>query len=247
MSLHLQVDANEEVPVHIPDGFINAGVSVGAGVVAACGVGVCLKKAGEELDDRQAPMAGLVAAFIFAVQMLNFPVAAGTSGHLLGGVLAAVLVGPWTGALCVALVLFVQALFFADGGLSALGLNVLNMTLIGTLGGYVVFAWLRRLLPSTRPMVVGAAGIAAALSVVFAATGFWIEYALGGVGAAPLSAVFVAMIGVHSLIGVGEGIITALTVGAVLAVRPDLVYGARDLLKPLTLDPAMHPASQRGN
>lgn len=215
--------------MHIPDGFINASVSAGAGIVAAGGVGVCLKKAGETLQERQAPLAGLVAAYVFAVQMLNFPVAAGTSGHLLGGVLAAVLVGPWTGALCVALVLVVQALFFADGGLSALGLNVVNMALLGALGGYLMFVGLRGLLPATRPMIVVAAGVAAGISVVLASVGFWIEYALGGVGGAPLNTVFAAMVGTHALIGIGEGVITALTVGAVLAVRPDLVYGARGL------------------
>ena len=232
--------------MHIPDGFINAGVSAGAGIVAAGGVGVCLKKAADDLEERQAPMAGLVAAFIFAVQMLNFPVAAGTSGHLLGGVLAAVLVGPWSGALCVALVLFVQALFFADGGLSALGLNVINMAIFGALGGYAVFVWLRKLLPATRPMVVVASGIAGGVSVVFAAIGFWIGYALGGVGGAPLRTVFAAMVGAHVLIGVGEGIITALTVAAVLAVRPDLVYGARDLLRPPVVVSGVRPTGQVG-
>lgn len=221
--------------MHIPDGFINAGLSATAGVASAGGIGVCLKRAAADLEERRAPMAGLVAAFVFAVQMLNFPVAVGTSGHLLGGVLAAVLVGPWAGAICIALVLFVQALVFADGGLSALGLNVLNMAIIGGLGGYAIFAALRRLAPSTRSMVVLASGIAAGLSVVLAAIGFWIEYLLGGAGGASLGAVFGAMVGIHALIGIGEGIITALTVSAVLAVRPDLVYGARDLVPELEL------------
>jgi cobalt/nickel transport system permease protein len=110
--------------MHIPDGFINTGVAMAANVVAVGGVGAAMKKASDTMEDKQAPLAGLVAAFVFAVQMLNFPVAAGTSGHLLGGVLATVLVGPWLGAICVALRPVVQALFFADGGLSALGLNV---------------------------------------------------------------------------------------------------------------------------
>src|SRR5688572_21281040 len=110
--------------VHVPDGFFNAAVSISAGVVAAAGVAVCLRGAKRELDDRTAPMAGLVAAFIFAVQMLNFPIGGGISGHLMGGALAAILVGPFTGVLCVSVVLLVQALFFADGGLSALGVNV---------------------------------------------------------------------------------------------------------------------------
>jgi cobalt/nickel transport system permease protein len=216
--------------VHIPDGFINAGISAGAGVVSVGGVGVALRKAAAELEDRQAPLAGLVAAFVFAAQMLNFPVAAGTSGHLLGGVLAAVLVGPWTGVVCIALVLFVQALVFADGGLSALGLNVLNMALIGGLGGYAIFAAVRRLLPRTRSSVVTASAAAALVSVVLASTGFVAEYALGGVGDAPVGTVLAAVSGIHLLIGIGEAVITSMTIGAVLRVRPDLVYGARDLI-----------------
>lgn len=221
--------------MHIPDGFIDAGTSVAAGVAAAGGVGVSLKKASQTLEDKQAPLAGLVAAFVFAVQMLNFPVAAGTSGHLLGGVLAAVLVGPWAGVVCVALVLLVQALFFADGGLSALGLNVLNMAVVGTLGGYAAFVAIRGILKKTRPMVALASAIAAGISVVMASFAFFVEYALGGVGDASLRAVFVAMIGVHVLIGIGEAVITGLTVSAVLAVRPDLVYGAKGLMPDLEI------------
>ncbi len=224
--------------MHIPDGFIDVGTSAAAGVISAGGVGVALKKASRTMEDRQAPLAGLVAAFVFAVQMLNFPVAAGTSGHLLGGVLATVLVGPWVGAICIALVLFVQGVFFADGGLSALGLNVLNMAIVGGLGGYAVFVTARAILPSRRSMIVAASVVAAFLSVVMASVGFFVEYAIGGVGEVSLGAVFGAMVGVHALIGVGEAAITAATVGAVLAVRPDLVHGARDLLQPLALRPS---------
>ena len=230
--------------MHIPDGFINAGTSLAAGVASVGGVGVALKKAADTMEEKQAPLAGLVAAFVFAVQMLNFPVAAGTSGHLLGGVLAAVLVGPWTGVICIALVLFVQGLFFADGGLSALGLNVLNMAIIGGLGGYAAFFANRALLPKTRSMIVGASAVAAFLSVVMASIAFFAEYAIGGVGDVSLDAVFAAMVGIHALIGIGEAVITALTVSTVLSVRPDLVYGARDLLQPLELRPA-EPAAGR--
>jgi cobalt/nickel transport system permease protein len=143
-------------------------------------------------------------------------------------VLAAVLVGPWAGAICLTLVLFVQALF-ADGGLSALGLNVLNMAIVAGMGGYAVFAAIRRVLPKTKAAVVGASAVAAFLSVPMAAIAFVVEYALGGVGNVSLGAVFAAMVGVHALIGIGEAVITALAVSAVIAVRPDLVYGARDL------------------
>src|SRR3954470_18797296 len=130
--------------MHIPDGFINGGTSAGAGVVAAGALGISVRKTAEILDEKQIPLAGVVSAFIFAVQMLNFPVAGGTSGHLLGGVLAAVLVGPWAGALCVSVVLVVQGLLFADGGLSALGLNIINMALVGAWGGYLLFLALRK-------------------------------------------------------------------------------------------------------
>jgi cobalt/nickel transport system permease protein len=220
--------------VHIPDGFINAPTSLAAGAVAAGGVGVSLRRAAQTLQEKQAPLAGLVAAYIFAVQMLNFPVAAGTSGHLLGGVLAAVLVGPWAGCLCVAVVLVVQSLF-ADGGLTALGLNITNMAVVGVFGGWAIFALLRRALPATKTSVTVSSGIAAGLSVVLAATAFVVEYAIGGAGNAPVGTVLAAMVGVHTLIGIGEGIITALTVGVVLGVRPDLVFGAADLQTPLVL------------
>jgi cobalt/nickel transport system permease protein len=216
--------------MHIPDGFIDAPVSIAAGAATVGLTAIAVRKAGQELDERRAPLAGLVAAFVFAAQMLNFPVAGGTSGHLLGGVLAAALVGPWTGAICIALVLLIQGLVFADGGLSALGLNALNMAFIGGVGGYALFKGLRALLPSRKQGIVAAAGVAGGLSVVLAATGFWVEYALGGTTQVPLGTVFAAMTGVHALIGIGEGIITGLTVGAVIAVRPDLVYGARDIL-----------------
>jgi cobalt/nickel transport system permease protein len=215
--------------MHIPDGFINGGTSVAGGAVAAGLVVVSVKKAAKAVDDRQVPLVGLSAAFIFAVQMLNFPVATGTSGHLLGGVLAAVLVGPWAGALCVTVVLIVQALLFADGGLSALGLNVINMAFVGAFVGYGIFLGIRKLLPATRSFVVASVGIAAALAPVLAAVVFTLEYSIGGNGAASVGKVAVAMIGVHVLIGIGEAVITAMTVSAVLASRPDLVYGAQDL------------------
>ena len=218
--------------MHIPDGFIDGGTSAVAGVVAITGISICAKKAGETLDERQVPLAGLSAAYVFAAQMLNFPVAGGTSGHLLGAVLAAVLVGPYAGAICVTVVLTVQALLFADGGLSALGLNVVNMALVGSFGGYLIFAGIRRLLRPTARSVVAAASVAAAAAPVLAALAFTLEYAVGGSDAAAVSTVAAAMIGVHVLIGIGEGVITGLTVAAVMATRPDLVYGARDLLVP---------------
>ncbi|MFC9970152.1 energy-coupling factor ABC transporter permease [Spirillospora sp. NPDC127200] len=218
--------------VHVPDGFIDAPVSLAAGAVAVAGVAVALRGARRELDDRTAPLAGLVAAFVFAAQMLNFPVASGTSGHLLGGALAAILVGPYTGVLCVAVVLLVQALLFADGGLTALGVNIVVMGLVTVLAGYGLFRGLLRVLPRARASVAGATFAAAVVSVPASALAFTAIYAVGGTADVPLGKVAAAMVGVHVLIGIGEALITAVTVSSVLAVRPDLVHGARGHVRP---------------
>ncbi|CAN5644889.1 energy-coupling factor ABC transporter permease [soil metagenome] len=220
--------------MHMPDGYINLATSAGAAVVAAGGVATSLRNSGKELAERQVPLAGLTAAYVFAVQMLNFPVAAGTSGHLLGGALAAILLGPTLGALVVTVVVMMQALLFADGGVSALGLNVLNMALVTVVVGWLVFRWLMKVLPARTSSAVVSSMVAAAVSVVASATAFVIEYSLGGQGGVAVGTVLQAMVGVHALIGLGEGLITALTVGTVLAVRPDLVKGAADL--PLVTD-----------
>ncbi|MFF9982699.1 energy-coupling factor ABC transporter permease [Streptomyces erythrochromogenes] len=221
--------------MHVPDGFINAPVSVAAGVAAAAAVAVSLRGARRELDERTAPLAGLVAAFIFAVQMLNFPVAAGTSGHLLGGALAAILVGPYTGVLCVSVVLLMQGILFADGGLTALGVNITVMGVVTVVTAHLLFRGLLRVLPPTRRSVTAAGFVAALLSVPAAAAAFTAVYAVGGTTDVPLGKVLTAMVGVHVLIGIGEALITAATVGAVIAVRPDLVHGARGLAAPLKL------------
>ncbi|MGP8301284.1 energy-coupling factor ABC transporter permease [Streptomyces inhibens] len=231
--------------MHVPDGFINAPVSVATGALAAVAVAVSLRGARRELAgagqgsgagaERTAPLAGLVAAFIFAVQMLNFPVAAGTSGHLLGGALAAILVGPYTGVLCVSVVLLMQGVLFADGGLTALGVNITDMAIVTTVVAYALFRGLVKVLPRRRSSITVASFVSALLSVPAAAVTFTALYALGGTAEVPIGKVFTAMVGVHVLIGIGEAVITALTVGAVIAVRPDLVYGARGLTKPLQL------------
>ncbi|MEU6253279.1 energy-coupling factor ABC transporter permease [Streptomyces sp. NPDC047043] len=221
--------------MHVPDGFINAPASAVTGVVAAGAIAVSLRGARRELDERTAPLAGLVAAFIFAVQMLNFPVAAGTSGHLLGGALAAILVGPCTGVLCVSVVLLMQGILFADGGLTALGVNITDMAIVTTVVGYAVFRGLVKVLPRKRRSVTVASFVAALVSVPAAAVAFTFLYAVGGTTDIAIGKVATAMIGVHVLIGIGEAAITALTVGAVVAVRPDLVYGARGLEQKLKL------------
>ena len=213
--------------MHIPDGVIGPGVSAAAGVVAAGGFGVAVSRARRYLTDRLVPLAALVTAFVFAGQMVNFPVLPGMSGHLLGGVLAAVLVGPWAGYLVVSIVLIIQAFLFADGGLTALGLNIVNMALIGAVGGYLVYRLIFRLMGSRPDRVALAAGIAAFLSVPMAGLGFVVEFALGGTAESlSLGSILVAMVGTHLLIGVGEGVITFFVVGAVMKARPDLVYGS---------------------
>jgi cobalt/nickel transport system permease protein len=217
----------EEGDVHIPDGFIGPGVSAAAGAAAAGTFGLAVRRARGYLTDRLVPMAALVAAFVFAAQMINFPVIPGMSGHLLGGVLAAVLVGPWAGFIVMTIVLVVQAFLFADGGLSALGLNIVNMGLIGAVVGYVLYRVLLRLVRSRTTLVPLVAGLAAFVSVPLSALGFALQFAVGGtVASISLTSVLWAILGTHLLIGIGEGVITFLVVGAVMGSRPDLVYGA---------------------
>jgi cobalt/nickel transport system permease protein len=230
----------DAIAMHVPDGFLDLPVSLMAVVFVVAVLAVAVSRSRAELDDRTAPLAGLAAVFIFAAQMINFPVAAGTSGHLLGGALAAILVGPWAGMLVVTVVLVVQALMFADGGITALGINVLNMAVVTAVVGWVVFRLGARFVRSRRGAVI-AAGIAGFVSVPASAMAFVVEYAVGGTAPVSLSAVAAAMGGVHVLIGVGEGIITGMVVGAVLASRPDIVAGVRGtpLARPQALPEAV--------
>jgi cobalt/nickel transport system permease protein len=222
--------------MHVPDGFLDAPTSIATGAVAVAAVGVALRGAKRELDDRTAPLAGLVATFVFATQMLNFPVGAGTSGHLLGGALAAVLVGPFTGLLCMSVVLVVQCLLFADGGVTALGTNITLMGLVTVVVGWLVFRAVQTVLPKRTSMVAPAAAVSALVSVPAAALCFTGLYAVGGQAAIPLHTLAAAMVGWHVLIGIGEALITGLAVGSIVAVRPDLVYGARRVLATRTLE-----------
>ena len=215
--------------MHAPDGFLNAGTAVATGAISVATIGAALRQSRAQLSEKMVPLAGMAAAFIFAAQMFNFPVAAGTTGHLLGGALAAILLGPHVGAIVVTVVVVVQALAFADGGLTSLGYNILNMAIVPAYGGYAAFVWVRKLLPKTRGGVIAATGLAAGASVVLSAAAFSIEWLFGASAPVPFDTVFAAMVGVHLLIGVGEGVISAVTMGAVLSARPDLVYGARDL------------------
>jgi cobalt/nickel transport system permease protein len=222
--------------MHVPDGFLDAPTSIATGVAAAAAVGVALRKARTELDDRTAPMAGLVATFVFAAQMVNFPVGLGTSGHLLGGALAAVLVGPWTGLLAVSVVLIVQALLLADGGITALGTNISLLGIVGVVAGWLVFRGLQRVLPKRLGLVPVLAAIGALVSVPVAALAFVGLYAVGGTAPVPLGGLTTAMLGWHTLIGIGEALITGLVVASVVTLRPDLVHGARAVLRTRELE-----------
>lgn len=215
--------------MHAPDGFLTAGTAIATGAITTGTVGVALRQVRDTIKDKQVPLAGIAAAFIFAAQMFNFPVAAGTTGHLLGGALAAILLGPHMGAIVVTVVVVVQALVFADGGLTALGYNILNMAIVPAYGGYAVYRLFRRVVPKTGGGVVVATGLAALVSVVFSSMAFSIQWLFGASAPVSFAEVFAAMTGVHVLIGIGEGVISALAVGAVLAARSDLVFGASDL------------------
>jgi len=229
--------------MHVPDGFLDAPTSLATGALAVAGVAVALRGARRELDDRTAPVAGLVATFVFAGQLMNFPVGAGTSGHLLGGALAAILAGPWTAVLCVSVVLLVQALFMADGGVTALGTNITLMALVGVGVGWLVFRGLRAVLPKRLTVVPFAAGVAALVSVPAVAAVFTLLFAVGGVAPIDTGTVLTAMLGWHIVIGLGEAMITGLVVGSVVAVRPDLVHGARPLVRARALE--IRPAAAR--
>ncbi|YAL83607.1 energy-coupling factor ABC transporter permease [Dermacoccaceae bacterium W4C1] len=221
--------------MHVPDGFIDLPTSAATGVVAAAGVALALRKAAGEIRESGPALPGLVAAFVFAVQMVNFPVGAGTSGHLLGGALAAALVGPWTAVLCLSVVLAVQALLFADGGLTALGTNITLMALVTVLVAYPVMRALVAVLPARRGSVIGAVATGALLAVPVSALVFTGIYAVGGSVDIAVARVAAAMLGWHVLIGVGEAIISGAVVAAVLATRPDLVYIARHLPRELVI------------
>jgi cobalt/nickel transport system permease protein len=207
--------------VHIPDGLISTPINLAAAAVSA-GVGAAaVARARRTLGEKQVPILGVSAAFVFAAQMLNFPVAAGTSGHFLGALLVALLLGPLNGFLVMAVVLVIQALLFADGGLTALGTNIFNMGILGGFGGYGLFRLLCLLLPRRKGTFVAAAAAAAWFSVVLAASACAVELALSGTS--PLAVALPAMAGVHALIGVGEAIISAVVISLMLGVRPDLV------------------------
>lgn len=207
--------------MHIPDGFLSAPVWAAAGAVSTAAVSASAARVGRTLEEKQVPLMGVVGAFLFAAQMVNFPIAAGTSGHLGGGVLAALLLGPWASTLVMAAILIVQALLFQDGGITALGANVLNMGVLPCLLGFLAYRLLRRLLPGRRGGLASAF-LSAWLMVVLGAILAAVQLALSGT--VPLRLVLPAMAGVHALIGIGEGLITTAALAFLLRVRRDLVH-----------------------
>lgn len=216
--------------MHIPDGFVSPPVAAATALASVAAVAVALQRSRDAFGIRRAPVLGLTTAFIFAAQMINFPVAGGTSGHLLGGTLAAVILGsPWAGGLCIATVLIIQAVLFADGGITALGANIFNMGVIGVWVGWALTQTLQRLLGGSRGRLPLAAGIAAGISVVAAAVFAAIELALSGT--APPLVVLPAMTGVHILIGIGEGLITGGVLTYLATARPDLLPGEQQQFK----------------
>lgn len=206
--------------MHIPDGFLDAKTLAVTGALSVGGLAVAARQVNRTLPRHKIPLMGLSAAFVFAAQMLNFPVAGGTSGHLLGGVLAAVLLGPGAAAIVIACVLMVQALIFSDGGVLALGANIFNMSFVGAIGGYAIYRSARRFLPGLRGQIT-AIFFAAWLSTALASVTCAGELSLSGT-LAP-SVVFPAMVSIHMLIGIGEGLITSMVILAIVRTRSDLL------------------------
>jgi cobalt/nickel transport system permease protein len=212
----------EPAGMHIPDGFVNGPVALAGYVIAGAVLAIAVRRTNRDLQEKMVPLMGVMAAFIFAAQMMNFPVAGGTSGHMIGAALAAILLGPWAAIIVMTCVVGVQALIFQDGGLAALGANTLNMAVVAVVVSYPVYRLLA-LLGSGRPMSRYIAGFAAAwLSVECAALFASFELALSGTS--PLEVALPAMTGVHALIGIGEGLITVAAIAFIIATRRDLLF-----------------------
>ncbi len=219
--------AGPDPAMHLPDGFLSIPIALAMWFATAVAVGVAARRANRSLDERAVPLMGVLAAFIFAAQMFNFQVVGGTSGHLLGGVLAAVLVGPWAGTLVMTAVIAVQGLLFQDGGLVVMGANIFNMGVVGTIGGYALYRGLTATLGGEVRSRIPAAAVAAWASVVAGAGLTAIE--LGLSGTSPLEIALPAMLGVHVLIGVGEALITTAALAFIAVTRADL-FDLRDAL-----------------
>ena len=210
--------------MHVPDGFINIQVSAATGLLSFGTLWAYIRSAKTLIADKFIALTGMMSALIFVLQMINFPIAAGTSGHLLGGALAVIVLGPRLGLICLSVVVIIQSLLFADGGLSALGVNVLNMAIVTCATGWVIVKYWLKFIGKNKTSIIAASVVSGIITVVFSSIAFTLEYAIGGTISIPVSSVLVAMISTHFLIGIGEGIITALIVGLLVRVRPDLVY-----------------------
>jgi cobalt/nickel transport system permease protein len=204
--------------MHIPDGFLSLVISIAFWLVTIILLAVATRRTQNTLGERQIPLMGIMAAFIFAAQMINFPIAGGTSGHMLGGALAGIVLGPWAGMLVMASVIGLQALLFQDGGLLVMGANIFNMGLLPVLVGYGLY---RSVAGRSRGMQLGVAGLAAWLSVMAAALATSLELWLSGTS--PLQIVMPAMLGIHALIGLGEALITVAALAFIMRVRPDVL------------------------
>ena len=211
-------------PMHIPDGFLSAPVSILMWIVAILGVGYALRRVNRDLDERRVPMMGVMAAAIFAGQMLNFSVTGGTSGHLMGSALAAIVLGPWAAVLVLACVVGTQALLFQDGGLLALGANIVNMAMVGVVVGYAVYLTVRRLAGDRHWGVFAAGFLSGWFSIIIAALFAALQLAVSGTS--PANIAVPAMGGIHMLIGIGEGLITAGALALLYAARRDLLSAA---------------------
>ncbi len=210
--------------MHVPDGFMNITMSAATGVISFGTLWAYIRSAKDLIADKFIALTGMMSALIFVLQMINFPVAAGTSGHLLGGALAVIVLGPRLGLICLSVVVIIQSLLFADGGLSALGVNVLNMAIVTTTTSWFIVKYWIKFIGKNKTSIVTVSVLAGILSVVFSSIAFTIQYAIGGTISIPVGTVLIAMVTTHLIIGLGEGVITALIITLLMRVRPDLVY-----------------------
>lgn len=209
--------------LHIPDGLLSIPICALTWGMSLAFLAICLKKTQDHYQEKTIPLMGVCSAFIFSAQMINFPIVGGTSGHLLGGTLAGILLGPWAGSLVISVVFVVQAIFFKDGGITVLGANMINMGLIGTIGGYYLYRSIRFLLGRNHWKAMSiATAIASWSSVVLASISAGLQLAFSGI--VSLKTVLFALVGWHLIIGIGEAIITVLTVSFIWKNRPDLFY-----------------------
>ena len=210
--------------MHVPDGFMNVPMSAATGLISFGTLWAYIRSAKDLIADKFIALTGMMSALIFVLQMINFPIAAGTSGHLLGGALAVIVLGPRLGLICLSVVVIIQSLLFADGGLSALGVNVLNMAIVTSATSWFIVKYWIKFIGKNKTSIVSVSVLAGILSVVFSSIAFTIQYAIGGTISIPVGTVLLAMVTTHFVIGFGEGVITALIVTLLIRVRPDLIY-----------------------